>query len=127
MRRVVLLTLMMVVVALPLRAEASHRPSSYCSPTGDICQSTTKADGIRWLRISLFAKYFSQYKLCVKAPDGSKECHVFQIRDQGMTFGSSVRWGTHFPNKGPGAYTVSWLTGGQRVGHILGFHRRPAA
>jgi hypothetical protein len=126
MRRIALLTLTMVLMAFPLRAEATHRPNNYCSQTGDICQSTRKVDGVRWLRISLFAKYFNQYKLCVKAPDGSKECHVFPIRDQGMTFGSSVRWGRFFPIKGPGAYVVSWSTAGQRVGRILGFHRQPA-
>lgn len=72
MRRIVLLTLTVSLLALPGLAEAHHRPTNYCSPTGDICQSTTKVDGIRWLRISLFAKYFNRYKLCVKAPDGSR-------------------------------------------------------
>ncbi len=126
MRRIVLLTLTVVLMALPLRAEATHRPNIYCSRTGDICQSTAKVDGIRWLRIGLFAKYFNRYRLCVKAPDGSRECHLFRIRAQGSNFGSSVRWGNHFPIKGPGPYVVTWWTGGQRVGHILGFHRRAA-
>ena len=127
MRRIVLLALTVVLMALPLRAEAVHRPTNYCSPSGDICQSTAKVDGIRWLRIGLFAKYFDRYRLCVMAPDGSKECHVFEIQAQGSNFGSSVRWGVHFPNKGPGPYSVSWSTGGNRVGRILGFHRRVAA
>lgn len=127
MRRIVLLTLTVSLLALPGLAEAHHRPTSYCSPSGDICQSTRKVDGIRWLRIGLFAKYFNRYKLCVKAPDGSRVCRSFDIRAQGSTFGSSIRWGRHFPQKGPGPYVVTWWTGGQRVGHILGFHRRVAA
>ena len=128
MRRILLLTLTVVsLLALPGLAEAHHRPTSYCSPTGDICQSTTKMDGIRWLRIGLFAKYFNRYKLCVKAPDDTRECHIFEIRAQGSAFGSSIRWGRHFPQKGPGPYVVTWWAGGQRVGHILGFHRRAAA
>jgi hypothetical protein len=127
MKRIVLLALTVVLVALPLRAEAHHRPTSYCSSTGDICQSTTKVNGIRRLRISLFAKYFDRYRLCVRAPDGTRECHVFEIRAQGSNFGSSVRWGLNFPHKGPGPYTVSWWTGGSLVGRVLGFHKRAAA
>jgi hypothetical protein len=124
MRRIVLLALTVVLVALPLRAEAFHRPTSYCSSTGDICQSTTKVDGIRRLRIRLFAKYFDRYRLCVRAPDGSRACHAFEIRAQGSNFGSSVRWGLNFPHKGPGAYVVTWWTGGNQVGRTLGFHKR---
>lgn len=127
MRRIVLLMLTVSLLALPRLAEAHHRPTNYCSPSGDICQSTTKVDGIRWLRIGLFAKYFHRYKLCVKAPDDTRVCRVFEIRAQGSTFGSSIRWGRHFPLKGPGPYVVTWWTGGQRVGHILGFHRRATA
>ena len=86
MKRIVLLALTVVLVALPLRAEAHHRPTSYCSSTGDICQSTTKVNGIRRLRIALFAKYFDRYRLCVRAPDGSRECHVFEDPgDRGRT------------------------------------------
>lgn len=123
MRRFATLTLTVVLMAIPLRAEASHRPTAYCSPSGDICQSTRKVDGIRWLRIGLQAKYFDRYRLCVRAPDGSRACRRFAIRDQGATFGSSVRWGRYFPNKGPGPYVVVWWTGGHQVGERLGFHR----
>jgi hypothetical protein len=127
MRRIVLLALTVVLIALPLRADAAHRPTTYCSPSGDICQSTTKVNGFRRLRIGLAAKYFDRYRLCVRAPDGSWTCRVFEIRAQGSTFGSSVRWGIHFPHKGPGPYSVKWSTGGSRVGRILGFHRRVTA
>jgi hypothetical protein len=127
MRRIVFLALTFMLMALPLRAEARHRPTTYCSPSGDICQSTTKVDGIRWLRIGLAAKYFERYNLCVRAPDDSRVCHRFEIRAQGSTFGSSVRWFRHFPHKGPGPYIVTWWTAGERVGRILGFHRRVPA
>jgi hypothetical protein len=126
MRRIVILTLTIAVFALPLRADAHHRPNTYCSPSGDICQNTRLVDGIRKLRISLFAKYFDRYRLCVLAPDDTRACRSFEIRDQGATFGSSVRWARFFPNKGAGAYTVVWRTGGHQVGMRLGFHRRAA-
>ena len=129
MRRIVTLTLTatLLLLGLPRAAEAHHLPNTYCSTTGDICQSTRKVDGIRMLRISLAAKYLNRYKLCVRAPDGTRVCHRFYIHDQGVTFGSSVRWRRHFPNKGPGAYVVVWWSGGHRVGARLGFHVRVAA
>jgi hypothetical protein len=73
MRRIVTLTLMatLLLLALPRAAEAHHLPNSYCSSTGDICQSVRRVNGIRMLRISLAAKYFNRYTLCVKAPDGT--------------------------------------------------------
>ena len=128
MRRIVTLTLMatLLLLALPRAAEAHHLPNSYCSSTGDICQSVRRVNGIRMLRISLAAKYFNRYTLCVKAPDGTRACHRSYIHDQGVTFGSSVRWHRHFPNKGPGAYVVTWSSGGHRVGARLGFHVRVA-
>jgi hypothetical protein len=127
MRRFAVLASLAVLMSLPIPAGAHHRPNNHCSPSGDVCLSTRKVDGIRWLRIGLAARYFDRYTLCVRAPDGSRECHRFRITDQGATFGSSIRWGRHFPLKGAGAYAVSWSTGGHRVGRILGFHRRTAA
>jgi hypothetical protein len=104
-------------------ASAHHRPNSYCSPSGDVCLSTkTNANGVRKLRISLAAKYFGHYSLCVKAPDGTHECHRYKIHDTGPGYGDSVNWGYQFPFKGPGPYTVTWKNSGQRIGKRLGFH-----
>lgn len=105
-------------------AQANHRPQEYCSESGDVCQATNKVNGVRKLRITLAAKYFSRYNLCVKAPDGAKTCKKFKIRDQGATYGSNVRWRKHFPNAGEGAYTVTWRSGGSRIGARLGFHQK---
>jgi hypothetical protein len=129
MRRIVtlILTVLLSLLALPRAAEAHHLPNTFCSASGDVCQSTRKVDGIRMLRISLAAKYFDRYKLCVRAPDETRVCHRFYIHDQGATFGSSVRWRRHFPNKGPGPYVVVWRQHGHRVGARLGFHVRVAA
>ena len=123
MRWIVTLTVTGMLLAAPVNAQATHRANQYCSTTGDICQSTRMVNGVRVLRISLFAKFFSHYRLCVTAPDHTTVCHPFAIHATGVTFGSSVVWKEHFPRKGPGPYTVVWRTGGTRVGHILGFHR----
>lgn len=123
MRRVGILVLTIVVLALPLEAGAHHKPKTYCSETGDLCQSVRKVDGVRSLRIALFAEYFEEFTICVRGPDDTATCKDFTIRDRGTTFGRSVRWSQHFPNEGPGAYVVTWRTAGERVGRRLGFHR----
>ena len=114
----------LVVGLLAPAAFGHHRPMVYCSPSGDVCQSTRKVDGVRVLRITLAAKYFSRYRLCVTDPDDVRTCEEFRIRRSGSVYGSSVRWKRHFPRSGPGAYDVRWqiLPGRDRVGRLLGFH-----
>jgi hypothetical protein len=110
------------VLLSPLPAQADHRPQEYCSESGDVCQSVRRVDGVRKLKIVLAEKYFSRYRLCVKAPDGSRTCKGFRIQEQGEQYGDSVRWRKHFPDAGAGAYSVTWKSGGARVGARLGFH-----
>ena len=106
-------------------ADAHHRPSLYCSESGDLCQSTRKVDGVRKLGLLLAAKYFRVFHVCVTDPGGYESCVPFRVRshDDG-TFGRDVRWRRHFPYGGRGAYTVSWWVGDQRIGRVLGFHIR---
>ena len=129
MRRLAAICLMTTLVLgfVPMSASAHHRPTVYCSPSGDVCQSTRKVDGVRVLRITLAAKYFRRYELCVTDPADDRTCETFRIRKQGPVFGSSVRWKRHFPRRGPGAYDVRWriLPDRQRVGRTLGFHIPP--
>ena len=126
MRRLATIFLLALLVSglVPLTASAHHRPTVYCSRSGDLCQSTRKVDGVRVLRITLAARYFRRYELCVTDPDDDRSCETFRIRKRGSVFGSSVRWKRHFPRSGPGAYDVRWrmLPDGQRVGKTLGFH-----
>lgn len=125
MRRIVLAAVATALVAAAApAARADHRPQEFCSESGDVCQSTKRVNGVRKLTITLAAKYFSRYKLCVKAPDGATTCKRFKIRDQGSTYRSSVRWRRHFPDAGEGAYTVTWRSGGSRIGARLGFHQK---
>jgi len=42
----------------------------------------------------------------------------------GSEWGDREVWRKHFPNKGPGEYTVVWRNGGHRVTHRLGFRIR---
>ena len=58
------------LVALPQPVQAHHRPSRYCSASGDICQSSRKHDGVRRLRIGSAARYFRVFHICVLDPRG---------------------------------------------------------
>jgi hypothetical protein len=122
-----LTTTTMLAVALAVvqtnPARAHHRPNTYCSETGDICQSAAKVDGIRKFRLTLAAKYFDRYDLCVIGPGDSKTCKTFRVKKQGSFYGDTVRWDTNFPDEGSGAYDVVWkMTSGDRFGKKLGFH-----
>lgn len=114
--------LILVVPAQP--AAAGHHASSYCSPTGDLCQSVTRVNGALTMRITLAAVYFSRYRLCVVPRGTSFTCRIFRIRNQNGIYGSSVRWRRNFPDEGRGAYDVVWrsMPGGSRIGRVLGFH-----
>ena len=125
MKVLLVVALVASLFAVPLEAQADHKPNFYCSKTGDICQSVQKVDNVRKLRIATAAKYFGRFKLCVTAPDDSKKCKEFRIFKEGPIWARSVRWSRHFPKKGGGAYTVRWkpTSGDGQYGHALGFHR----
>jgi hypothetical protein len=125
MRRIVTaVTLVLVIGALSAGpAAADHLPLEACSPSGDVCKSVRKVDGVRRLRIGLAAKFFARYRLCVTGPDRATTCHRYRIRERGSSFGSSIAFRAHFPFAGPGAYRVVWrFIGGGRIGRALGFH-----
>lgn len=124
MRRVIVGAIVAGLLAVPLGAGAHHRPITVCSQTGDICQSTARVDGVRSLRVTLFARFFTRFRLCVKGPS-STTCKDFRVHETpGGLFASRVNWANHFPDEGSGAYTVKWLSlpGAVRVGSVLGFH-----
>jgi hypothetical protein len=124
LKQALLAALIATSILVPLEAHADHRPNSYCSDTGDLCQTTKKVDGTRKLTIGTAAKYFGRFKLCVTAPDGSHGCKKFRMRKEGTIYARSVSWSANFPNKGKGAYTVRWraVEGDGQYGKRLGFH-----
>ncbi|MGH2807789.1 MAG: hypothetical protein ACRDKT_11000 [Actinomycetota bacterium] len=124
MKRIVVIVAALALLVPAGAARASHRPNQYCSSTGDICMSTRLVDGKRVLRIGIFEKYFGRYRLCVVAPDETRECHNFRIRRLGPVYGDNVNWRNNFDPRGRGEYTVIWksLPDRTRVGRRLGFH-----
>ncbi|MPZ67898.1 MAG: hypothetical protein GEU71_00015 [Actinobacteria bacterium] len=124
-----ILKALLVIVALSVvsisGAFADHKPKSYCSPSGDICLSVKNSDGKRLLSFVEAAEYVSSFNLCVTAPDGSKECKRFQVKEDGPVFSRQVNWAKHYPDMGPGDYIVAWRSGGGTLGKRLGFHVAP--
>src|SRR4051794_41327642 len=91
-------------------AKQQREIASHCSTSGDVCTAVTVESGVLFLRMSLAAKYFSKYGLCVKGPK-SKVCKTFAVRapsKAGDTYYSKVAWRTNFPYQGPGTYRVTW-------------------
>lgn len=92
--------------------QPGHARTGYCSPSGDLCYGAQGAGAKTRLSISLFAQYFTRYSLCVRGPDGRRDCRRFRVRriPSGL-YGSSVTWARHFPFRGPGTYRATWNWG----------------
>lgn len=115
-------TLLAAACALAAAPAADAR-SSYCSPTGDYCYGVQQRDGV-W-RISLHTFSFrGRVRTCVTAPDGSRACRRFRVREQrGGIYGFRVRWSRWFPNRGLGRYRVTFAVGGSKIGPGVSFRR----
>lgn len=121
--------MLLALVAVP--ANAHHKPTSYCSETGDICQSVRKVEGVRKLQLVMTDKYFRRFHLCLSQPNEVSECKRLRVKalDDGL-FGRSVRWPGKWGSAGKGAYTVKWREvqeqpwPGPVIGEALGFHRQ---
>ncbi len=124
MKTVIVVVISALAAASCLPAAAKHRPTVFCSETGDYCVSAKREDGVRKLRIALAAKYFSRYRLCVTGPNDDRTCKTFRIESMGNgIYGDVVAWRRHFPDEGPGAYKVRWKnTDAGFRSKVLGFH-----
>ena len=118
MRRLLPLSLLLLVLAAPASAEARN---SYCSPTGDYCTSVTNRAGSHVLRLATFS-FRGRVRVCVEPPRGAGTCKRFLIRKgKAGIYVSSVRWEAHFPDRGPGTYRVRWRKFGSTLGPALAF------
>jgi hypothetical protein len=113
--------LLLVMLAAPASAVRRH-----CSVTGDVCYGAFGIGSHVRLRVTLAGNLFHTYKLCVRAPGGSRACrqlHTWPIA-HGL-FQSTVHWRAHFPNKGPGRYTATWNAGGGAFQPPITFREGP--
>jgi hypothetical protein len=126
MARVSLLVAVFAALTVAATASAGLERSSavHCSPSGDVCYAVTAPRGVVTFRLTLAARYFGRYRVCVKPPGAAARCKSFPVRPVGQQYGGSVRWDRNFPNSGPGLYTVTWkqgTTGRRALGPALTF------
>jgi hypothetical protein len=114
----ILTPLAVAAAAVAVVPAAAQAKSSYCSSSGDVCYGVVPGSSPVKLRIVLQAKYFERYKLCIKGPNGRKDCARFRIkRLQHGQYGSTVKvGGKKFPFEGKGTYHARYTVNG----HLLG-------
>lgn len=112
--RIALLTVAVAALAaVPVALAKDRQLAGKCSESGDVCTQISVEGGVLFLNMSLAAKYFSNYKLCVTGPK-SRVCKTFAVRapaKAGDTYYSKVNWRRNFPYQGAGTYRVAWDSG----------------
>jgi hypothetical protein len=117
-------TTLLLAVAAPAsaaREETPPRIASYCSPSGDLCYGIFADPRFIRFHLTLAARYFDRYRICVRPPRGATTCKSFPVRRVGSTYGGQVRWQKQFPNRGNGVYRVTWRLGTRALGPTLRF------
>ena len=94
---------------------------TYCSPSGDVCYGIFREAGAYNFRLTLAAKYFSRYRLCVRRLGGGRRCKSFPVKKTGAQWGGKVSWKRNFPQSPGRRYRVTWLRGTNRLGPPLNF------
>jgi hypothetical protein len=127
MRRAGLAVVVLALLLFLLPATPAAAVKRACSPTGDVCYGAFGIGSHVRLRVTLAGNLFHTYKLCVRAPGGSRTCrqlHTWPIA-HGL-FQSTVHWRAHFPNKGPGRYRATWNAGGGAFQPAITFREGPS-
>jgi hypothetical protein len=83
-----------LAVAAPASAAPSGRIASHCSASGDVCYGIFDDRGVIRFQLTLAAKYFSRYRICVRPPQGATTCRSFPVKRVGSQFGRRREVGT---------------------------------
>jgi hypothetical protein len=118
--RLVLLAAISLALAGGASAAQQARLPSYCSPSGDVCYGIQKAGAGYNFRLTLAAKYFSRYRICVRRLGQARTCKSFPVKKTGAQWGGRVSWAKNFRHT-PGKYRVTWWQGTNRIGPPLNF------
>jgi hypothetical protein len=119
MRLALLAAISLALVGGASAAEQVRLPS-YCSTSGDVCYGIFKAGEAHNLRLTLAARYFSRYRICVKPLNRAATCKSFPVKKTGAQWGGKVSWQRNFPHA-QGRYRVTWRQGTNRLGPPLSF------
>jgi len=124
MRWGLLLVLVAGIAAVATATAAdTTRVKSHCSSSGDVCYGIFKNDaGIYRFRLTLAAKYFSRYRICVLPLGQQARCKSFPVKKTGASWGGTVVWQRNYPVRGPRGYRVTWRRGTKRLGPSLTFY-----
>ena len=88
---------------------------SYCSPSGDYCESVLKEKGVRYLHFATFSLR-GEMKVCVTPPHGERTCRMRRLREfRTGFFRVRTRWAKSFPRAGKGRYRVQFSQGDFRA------------
>ena len=124
MRRFILLVALAAGLAVaPLGLSANQgRIASHCSTSGDVCYGIFEQTlgGITF-KLTMAAKYFPRYRICVRPLGTAARCKSFRVRKTGPAWGGIVSWQKNFPQRGPRRYKVTWSQRGHRLGPSLSF------
>ena len=123
LRKGLLLALVVgLLVVVPAPAADQTRVKSYCSPTGDVCYGIFKSGSVYSFRLTLAAKYFQRYRICVRPLGEQAKCKSFPVKKTGAAGGGTVFWQRNYPVRGPRGYRVTWRRGVTRLGPPLTFY-----
>jgi hypothetical protein len=112
-----------LIAAVPAGASQETRVKSYCSQTGDVCYGIFKTGSTYSFRLTLAAKYFQRYRVCVRPLGEQGICRSFPVKKTGAaSWGGTVVWQRHYPVRGPRGYRVTWRRGTHRLGPPLTFY-----
>ena len=110
-----------LALAAPVSAAPDGRIAARCSASGDVCYGVFDDKGTIRFQLTLAAKYFTRYRICVRPPRGATTCKSFPVKRVGSQFGGAVLWTRNFPVRGLGRYRVTWRRGVQALGPALLF------
>lgn len=82
-----------------------------CADASELCVAVVRPPGGPLLLVLGGPKrqYFKRYELCVRAPDGTRECHGHRIAAPRYGhFLSAIAWRKHYTKRGPGRYVARW-------------------
>jgi len=123
LRKSLLLALVVGLLAVVSAPAANQtRVKSYCSRTGDVCYGIFKSGSVYSFRLTLAAKYFQRYRICVRPLGEQAKCKSFPVKKTGPAWGGTVIWQRNYPVRGPRGYRVTWRQGATRLGPPLTFY-----
>ena len=120
--RILLAAACLAALACPTATAAPDgRIAARCSASGDVCYGVFDDKGTIRFQLTLAARYFTRYRICVRPPRGATTCRSFPVKRVGSQFGGGVNWTRNFPFRGLGRYRVIWRQGTQALGPALVF------